>query len=83
MKQVTFNGCHKIHKSENLQNAIKEQNKELISVSEPKALKLKPIVGRPKCPINSRLATQLIFEATSFILSNNSVTFEEMFYLRR
>ena len=30
--------------------AIKEQNKELIAISEPKDLKLRPIVGGPKCP---------------------------------
>ena len=40
----------KIHKSEILHKAIKEQNKELITILEPKDLKLRPIVGGPKCP---------------------------------
>ena len=39
-----------MHKSEILLRAIKEQNKEIITISEPKDLKLRPIVGGPKCP---------------------------------
>ena len=39
-----------MHNSEILHKAIKEQNKELITISEPKDLKIRPIVGRPKCP---------------------------------
>ena len=45
-----FYGRPKIHKSEILHKAIKEQNKELITILELKDLKLKPIEGRPKCP---------------------------------
>ena len=45
-----FYGRPKIHKSEILHKAIKEQNKELITILEPKDLKLRPIVGGPKCP---------------------------------
>ena len=44
-----FYGRPKIHKSEILHKAIKEQNKELITISEPKDLKLRPIIGGPKC----------------------------------
>ena len=44
-----FYGRPKKHKSEILHKAIKEQNKELITISEPKDLKLRPIVGGPKC----------------------------------
>ena len=32
--------------------------------------------------INPRFTTQFILEAASFILSNNSMTFDEMFYLQ-
>ena len=32
--------------------------------------------------INPRLKTQIILEAASFILTNNSMTFDEMFYLQ-
>ena len=32
--------------------------------------------------INSRFTTQFILEAASFILSNNSITFDEMFCLQ-
>ena len=39
-----------MHKSEILHKAIKEKNKELVTISEPKELKLRPIVGGPKCP---------------------------------
>ena len=45
-----FYGRPKIHKSEILHKATKEQNKELITILEPKDLKLRPIVGGPKCP---------------------------------
>ena len=45
-----FYGRPKIHKSEILHKAIKEQNKELITILEPKDFKLRPIVGGPKCP---------------------------------
>ena len=46
----SFYGRFKIHKSEILHKAIKEQNEELITILEPKDLKLRPIVGGPKCP---------------------------------
>ena len=52
MKKNNFYDRSKIHKLEILHEAIKEQNKELITISEPKDLKLKPIVGpkwEPKC----------------------------------
>ena len=32
--------------------------------------------------INPRFTTQFTLEAASFILSNNSMTFDEMFYLQ-
>ena len=44
-----FYGCRKMHKSEILHKAIKEQNKEIVTISEAKDLKLGPIVGGPKC----------------------------------
>ena len=40
----------KIHKSGILHKAIKEQNKDLITILEPKDVKLRPIAGGPKCP---------------------------------
>ena len=48
----TSNFCSrpKIHKSEILHKAFKKQNEEPIALSEPKDLKLRPIVGGPKCP---------------------------------
>ena len=45
---IAFYGHPKIQKSEILQNAIKEQNKELITISKPKDLKLITVVGGPK-----------------------------------
>ena len=45
-----FYGCPKIHKLEILHKAVKEQNKELITILEPKDLKLRPIVRGPTCP---------------------------------
>ena len=52
-EKSNFYGRPKIHKSEILHKAIREQNKELITISEPKDLKLGPIVGEPKCPTRS------------------------------
>ena len=48
-ERSNFYSHPEIHKSEILHKAIKEQNKELITISEPKDLKLRPIVGGPKC----------------------------------
>ena len=49
----TSNFCSrpKIHKSDILHKEFKQQNEEPIALSEPKELKLRPIVGGPKCPI--------------------------------
>ena len=49
-ERSNFYGCPKIHKSKNLHKAIKEPNKELIYISEPKDLKLRPIARGPKYP---------------------------------
>ena len=49
-EKSNFYGRPKIHKSKILHEAIREQNKELITISEPKDIKLGPIVGGPKCP---------------------------------
>ena len=47
---TNFYGSPKIHKSEILHKAIKEKSKELITISQPKDLKLRPIIGGPECP---------------------------------
>ena len=53
-----FYGLPKIHKSQLITNAIKEQNSEVVSINEPQDLKVKPIVGGPKCP--TRKLSELI-----------------------
>ena len=53
-----FYGLPKIHKSRLITNAIKEQNSEVVSINEPQDLKVRPIVGRPKCP--TRKLSELI-----------------------
>ena len=45
-----FYGCPKIPKSKIFNKVIREQNKELITISELKDSKLKPVVGGSKCP---------------------------------
>ena len=46
-----FYGHFKTHKSKFLHKAVKEHNKELITIWESKDLKLRAIVGEgPKCP---------------------------------
>ena len=40
-----FYGLPKIHKSKLIQNAIKEQQKEYVHITEPTDLKLRPIVA--------------------------------------
>ena len=46
----SFYWLPKIHKSQLITNAIKEQNSEVVSINEPQDLKVRPIVGGPKCP---------------------------------
>ena len=46
----SFYGLPKIHKSQFITNAFKEQNSEVVSINEPQDLKVRPIVGEPKCP---------------------------------
>ena len=51
-------GLPKIHKSQLITNAIKEQNSEVVSINESQDLKVRPIVGGPKCP--TRKLSELI-----------------------
>ena len=44
-----FYGLSKIHKSKLIQNAIKEQQKEYVHITEPSDLKLRPTVAGPIC----------------------------------
>ena len=53
-----FYGLPKIHKSMVIESAINNQNSEIIEIFEPNDLKLRPIVGGPKCP--TRKLSQLI-----------------------
>ena len=43
-------GLPKIHKSKEIQNAVKEQGNEYIKLLQPKDLKLRPIIAGPACP---------------------------------
>ena len=43
-------GLPKIHKSELIQNAITEQQKEYVHIIEPSDLKLRPTAAGPICP---------------------------------
>ena len=45
-----FYGLPKIRKSKLIPNAIKEQQKQYVHISEPSDLKLRPIVAGPICP---------------------------------
>ena len=45
-----FSELLKIHKSPLITNAIKEQNSEVVSINEPQDVKIRQIVGRPRCP---------------------------------
>ena len=49
LETSNFYGRPKIHKLEILHKAIKEQNEGLITISEPKDLKLRWTVRGPKC----------------------------------
>ena len=57
---------HKLHK------AIKEQNKEIITISEPKDLKLRPRVGGRKCPTRrlSKFLDLILKPLTEHVKSN-------------
>ena len=45
-----FYGLPKVQKSKIINDAIKSQNSECISILEPEDLKVRPIVGGPTCP---------------------------------
>ena len=45
-----FYGLPKYHKSKIIESAINTQSSEIIEIFEPNDLKLRPIVGAPKCP---------------------------------
>ena len=51
-------GLPKICKSQLITNAIKEQISEITTINELQDLKVRPIVGRPKCP--TRKLSELI-----------------------
>ena len=53
-----FYGLPKIQKSQLITNAIKEKNSEVVSINKPQDLKVRPIVGGPKCP--TRKLSELI-----------------------
>ena len=53
-----FYGLPKIQKSQLITNGIKEQNSEVVSINEPQDLKVRPLVGGPKCP--TRKLSELI-----------------------
>ena len=53
-----FYGLPKIHKSMVIESATNTQNSEIIETFEPNDLKLRPVVGGPKCP--TRKLSQLI-----------------------
>ena len=83
-----FYGRPKIRKSETLHKAIKEQNKELITISEPKDLKLRPIAGGPKCPtrrLNNFLDLTLkpLTKHVKSNIKNNLRWWEHVFLYRR
>ena len=45
-----FYGLPKTHKSMTIEFVINTQNSEIIEIFEPNDLKLRPVVGDPKCP---------------------------------
>ena len=51
-------GLRKIHKSQLITNAIREQNSEVVSINKSQDLKVRPMVGGPKCP--TRKLSELI-----------------------
>ena len=52
-----------------LHKAVKEQNKELTTITETKDLKLRPIVGGPKCP-TIRLSNLILKPLTKHVKSS-------------
>ena len=61
-KTSNFYGLPKIHKSEEIKNAIETQRSEYIEILNPKDLKFRPIIAGPVCPTHrlSRLADILL-----------------------
>ena len=49
-KEANFYGLPKVHKSQIIKNAVKEQSSEVVTVSSPSDLKIRPIIGGPASP---------------------------------
>ena len=49
-KTSNFYGLPKVHKSKEIQTAVKIQNSEYIKLRNPSDLKLRPIIAGPSCP---------------------------------
>lgn len=60
MKDSNFYGLPKVHKCQDILNAIANQNSEFIVVHRPESLTFRPIVGGPMC-LTSRLSETMDF----------------------
>ena len=70
-KSSQFYGLPKIHKSEKIKTAIKQQNNQLINLNFPDDLPFRPIIGSPLCPTNrlSSLIDRLLQPFTQHVKS--------------
>ena len=58
VKQSLFYGLPKVHKSQIVMNAIREQKSEFVEINSPNDLRFRPIVGGPQC-VTHRLSNYL------------------------
>ena len=75
-----FYGLPKIHKSKVIESAIKTQNSEIIEIFEPNGLKLRPIVGGPKCPTR-KLSQSIDILIESFLQHIKSFIFDSLCFI--
>jgi hypothetical protein len=79
-KTSNFYGLPKIHKSEEIKNAIQNQNSDYITLVNPEDLKFRPIVAGPICP-TSRLSNMTDILLQPFLEKINSYVRDDIQFL--
>ncbi|CAI9717422.1 Hypothetical predicted protein [Octopus vulgaris] len=69
-KPSNFYGLPKIQKSEDIQQAVREQGSEYIQVLYPKDLKLRPIIAGPACPTHRLSNFDIILKSLCTYIPN-------------
>ena len=81
-KTSNFYGLPKIHKSKEIKNAIKTQNKEYIEIANPRDLKFRPIIAGPANPTH-RISNLVDLLLQPFMRITNSYVKDSTHFLNQ